>query len=41
LEAVKIDIIADSGFGYWFLMIGPFLIPLIFIGFFIWFLNGI
>jgi len=39
LAGVKIDIQSEGGFGYWFLIIGPFLIPLIFIGFFIWFLT--
>jgi cell division protease FtsH len=38
LELVKIDIQNESGFGYWLLILGPFIIPLIFIGFFIWFL---
>jgi cell division protease FtsH len=39
LSAVKINIKNESGFGYWLLILGPFLIPLIFIGFFIWFLT--
>ena len=39
LAAVKIDIKNESGFGYWLLILGPFLIPLIFIAFFIWFLT--
>jgi cell division protease FtsH len=39
LSSVKIDIQSEGGFGYWLLIIGPFLIPLIFIGFFIWFLT--
>ncbi len=39
LEAVKINIQNESGFGYWLIVLGPFLIPLIFIGFFIWFLT--
>ena len=39
LSAVKINIQNESGFGYWLLLLGPFLIPLIFIAFFIWFLT--
>ena len=39
LSAVKIDIQNEGGFGYWMLILGPFLIPLIFIAFFIWFLT--
>ncbi len=39
LVAVKIDIKNEGGFGYWLLILGPFLIPLIFICFFIWFLT--
>lgn len=39
LEIVKIAIKAESGFAYWLLILGPFLIPLVFIAFFIWFLT--
>ena len=39
LETVKINIQSEGGFTYWFLILGPFIIPLIFIGFFIWFLT--
>jgi cell division protease FtsH len=39
LEAVKIEIVSESGFAYWMLILGPFIIPLIFIAFFIWFLT--
>lgn len=39
LSAVTINIKNESGFGYWLLILGPFIIPLIFIGFFIWFLS--
>ena len=39
LEAVKIDIVNESGFAYWMMILGPFVIPLIFIAFFIWFLT--
>ena len=39
LSAVKINIQNENGFGYWLLLLGPFLIPLIFIGFLVWFLT--
>ena len=39
LEAVKIEIKSESGFTYWLIALGPFLIPLIFIGFIFWFLT--
>lgn len=39
LEGLTIDIQRESGFGYWFLTLSPILIPLAFIGFFIWFLS--
>ena len=39
LEIVKVEIKAESGFTYWLIVLGPFIIPLIFIGFFIWFLT--
>ena len=39
LAAVKINIQSESGFMYWLIVLGPFLIPLIFIAFFIWFLT--
>lgn len=39
LELVKIEIKSESGFAYWFMALGPFLIPLIFIGFLVWFLT--
>jgi cell division protease FtsH len=39
LSAVKINIQSEGGFGYWLIILGPFIIPLIFIGFFIWFLT--
>lgn len=39
LETVKIEIKGESGFAYWLIVLGPFLIPLIFIAFFIWFLT--
>ncbi len=38
LSKVDINIGSDSGFGYWFLNLAPFLIPFILIGIFAWFL---
>ena len=39
LGAVKIKIQNQSGLGYWLLTLAPFIIPIIFIVFFIWFLT--
>jgi len=39
LEEMKIDIQRESGIGYWLVTLAPILIPLLFIGFFIWFLS--
>ncbi len=39
LSKIRIDIKSDTGFGYWFLNLAPFLIPLIFIGIFVWMLT--
>jgi cell division protease FtsH len=39
LSKVKITIEGPSGFGYWFANLAPFLIPLVFIIFFIWYLS--
>ncbi|MEI6420095.1 MAG: ATP-dependent zinc metalloprotease FtsH [bacterium] len=39
MAAVKINIESASGFAYWMIMFGPFLIPIIFIVFIIWFLS--
>lgn len=39
LAGVKIEIKNESGLGYWLMVLGPFVIPLIFIAFFIWFLT--
>jgi cell division protease FtsH len=39
LDAVKIDISTDKGFWYWVLELSPFLLPIIFIIFFIWYLS--
>jgi cell division protease FtsH len=36
LSKVNITIESDTGFSYWFMNLAPFLIPLIFIGIFIW-----
>jgi cell division protease FtsH len=38
LSEVKIEIDNPSGLRFWFLNLAPFLFPLLFIGFFIWFL---
>ncbi len=39
LSAVSVNVKNPSGFGYWFLNIMPFLLPIIFVGFFIWYLS--
>ncbi len=39
LAAVKIDIKSQSGFVFWVVNLAPFIIPLLFIAFFIWFLT--
>ncbi len=39
VDAIKITIQTQSGFAYWFVNLAPFLIPIIFIIFFIWFLT--
>ena len=39
LAAVKIEVKNESGFSFWFFNLAPFLIPLVFIGFFLWFLT--
>jgi cell division protease FtsH len=39
LNAVKIQIKNESGFVFWFLNLAPFLVPLLFLGVFIWFLT--
>jgi cell division protease FtsH len=39
LARVKIDVKSPSGLGYWIVNLAPFVIPLVFIGFFIWFLS--
>ncbi|MEK7567476.1 MAG: ATP-dependent zinc metalloprotease FtsH [Patescibacteria group bacterium] len=39
LSAVKINIQNQTGFGFWFLTLAPFVLPILFIVFFIWFLS--
>lgn len=39
LDAVNLDIKNQTGFGYWFLNLAPFLLPLIFIILIVWFLT--
>lgn len=39
LSAVEIDIQGPSGLKFWLLNLAPFLLPLLLIGFFIWFLS--
>ncbi|MBU1557575.1 ATP-dependent zinc metalloprotease FtsH [Patescibacteria group bacterium] len=39
LGTVNIDVTRPTGLGYWLLMASPFLIPLLFIGVFIWFMT--
>ncbi|MEN9647529.1 MAG: cell division protein FtsH, cell division protease FtsH, partial [Candidatus Parcubacteria bacterium] len=39
LSLVQINIENEQGFGYWLVNILPFLVPIVFIGFFIWFLT--
>ena len=39
LSNIKIDVQRESGFGYWFGQLAPFLFPLIFLGVVIWFFT--
>jgi len=39
LDTISIDVKNQSGFSFWFLTLTPFLLPIIFILFFIWFLS--
>ncbi len=39
LNATNIEVKNESGFGYWFMNLLPFLIPIIFILFFFWYLS--
>ena len=38
LRTVNIEVVDESGFGYWFFMLAPFLFPLFFIVILLWFL---
>ncbi len=39
LSAVDIDIANPTGFGYWFLNLFPFILPVIFLGFILWYMT--
>lgn len=39
LAAITIDVQRETGFGYWFGTLAPFLMPLLFLGVLIWFLT--
>jgi cell division protease FtsH len=39
LEAVKITIVSPNGFFFWFMNLAPFILPILFIVFFIWYLT--
>lgn len=39
LSKVSIDVKAPSGLGYWIINLAPFIIPILFIAFFVWFLS--
>ncbi len=39
LSAVKIDVVNDQGFLYWFANLAPVILPLLFIAFFLWFIS--
>lgn len=39
LQKVKISVEKEGGFGYWFLNLAPFIIPILFIAVLIWFLT--
>jgi cell division protease FtsH len=39
LSAITIEVKNESGFWYWFSNLAPFLIPLLFVAFFIWYLT--
>ncbi len=39
LDKININIQSDTGFGYWFLNLAPFIIPLLIIGIFVWLLT--
>lgn len=39
LRAVKVSVVPESGFAFWFKSLAPFIIPILFIAVFIWFLT--
>lgn len=39
LSNINVSIKEPSGFAYWFLNLAPFLVPIVFVAFFIWFLS--
>ena len=39
LQSVSIDVKDESGFMYWFLNLAPFILPLLFVVFFLWYLS--
>ena len=39
LGKVSIDIAQESGFQYWFMLLAPFLVPLLLLAFFVWYLS--
>jgi cell division protease FtsH len=39
ISAVSLDVKDPRGAGYWFLSAAPFLVPILFIAFFVWFLG--
>ncbi len=39
LSAVRISVKSDEGFFYWFASLAPIILPILFIGFFLWFMN--
>ncbi len=39
ISAVSMKVVDPRGAGYWFLSVAPFLVPILFIAFFIWFLG--
>ena len=39
MNATTIEVKNESGFGYWIMNLLPFLLPIVFILFFIWFLS--
>ncbi len=39
LSAVRISVKSDQGFFYWFASLAPIILPILFIGLFLWFMN--